>query len=67
VPVFDWRPAAVKKAVTGSGSADKRLVAWMVSRLLNTGLSGPADMTDALAVAVCHLNQRKLRGMLQGP
>lgn len=63
IPVFDWRPTAVKKAVTGSGGADKEQVAWMVAKLLNTKLSGPADMTDALAVAVCHLNQRKLRGM----
>lgn len=66
VPVFDWRPTTVKKAVTGTGGADKEQVAWMVAHILNAKLSGPADMTDALAVAVCHVNQRRLQGRLAG-
>lgn len=48
-------PSEVKAAVTGSGRADKRQVAAMVTRLL--GLSAapkPADTADALALAICH-------------
>ena len=59
VPVFDWQPTEIKQAVTGTGKADKEQVAWMVAHMLNTQISGPADITDALAVAVCHLNRRR--------
>ena len=63
IPIFDWRPAEVKKSVTGTGSAGKEQVAYMVGRLLNARITGPADTTDALAVAICHLNQRRFRGI----
>ena len=49
-------PSEVKAAVTGDGRADKAQVAAMVCRLL--GLASPprpADATDALALAICHL------------
>lgn len=49
-------PSEVKAAVTGTGRANKAQVAEMVKRLL--GLESapkPADSTDALALAICHL------------
>lgn len=56
LPVAMHTPSEVKAAVTGSGSADKAQVASMVSRLLRLDtLPRPADATDALALAICHL------------
>jgi len=56
LPVALHTPSEVKAAVTGEGRAGKEQVAFMVRRLLNSpGLVGPADATDALALAICQL------------
>jgi crossover junction endodeoxyribonuclease RuvC len=55
LPCFDYTPQAVKKAVCGSGSADKGQVQRMVASLL--GLPeppAPDHAADAFAVAICH-------------
>ena len=55
VPCFDYTPQAVKKAVCGSGTADKGQVQRMVATLL--GLPeppAPDHAADAFAVAICH-------------
>lgn len=55
-PVALHTPSEVKAAVTGSGRADKAQVAAMVTRVLRLAQAPrPADATDALALAVCHL------------
>jgi len=57
VPVFEYSPATVKKAVTGNGRAEKGQVQAMVSRLVPGKLAvGRADVADALATALCHLS-----------
>ncbi len=49
-------PSEVKAAVTGSGRADKAQVGAMVMRLLKLGEAPrPADASDALALAICHV------------
>jgi len=51
----EYTPLQVKKAVTGNGKASKDSVAFMVKRIL--GIKGeikPLDITDAMAVAICH-------------
>lgn len=49
-------PSEVKAAVTGSGTADKDQVASMVTRLLGLAQRPtPADVTDALALGICHI------------
>ena len=56
VPVFEYAPRDIKKAVTGRGGAAKEQVAFMVQRIL--GLDAPVkpdDASDALAAAVCHI------------
>jgi len=59
--VSAYAPSLVKKSLVGTGRADKEQVAFMVGRLLNSRLDGLGlDATDALAVAICHLNQRRL-------
>jgi crossover junction endodeoxyribonuclease RuvC len=66
IPVTDYSPAMVKKAVTGRGNASKEAVARMVSALL-PGLVPGADLDkrldhfDALAVALCHVHRHRLQ------
>jgi crossover junction endodeoxyribonuclease RuvC len=52
--VAEYAPTTIKKAVVGSGSADKTQIAFMVRRLLPTAGDVTADAADALGVALCH-------------
>lgn len=55
IPVFEYSPKSVKKAVTGNGNASKESVASMLPHILNTTIDNDQlDATDGLAVAVCH-------------
>lgn len=54
VVVAEYAPTTIKKAVVGSGSADKTQIAFMVRRLLPTAGEVSADAADALGVALCH-------------
>ena len=54
VPMSFHTPSEVKAAVTGSGRADKKQVAAMVARIVAEPVPGPADATDAIALAICH-------------
>jgi crossover junction endodeoxyribonuclease RuvC len=57
VPVYEYAPAEIKRAVVGYGRAEKQQVQQMVKVLL--GLPAPPsphDVADALAVAICHLH-----------
>ena len=63
--VRGYNPSAVKKSLVGTGRADKHQVAYMVAQVLGVKArqeceKWPADVTDALAMAVCHLNSRRL-------
>ena len=56
LPVALHTPSEVKAAVTGSGRADKAQVAAMVTRVLRLAEAPrPADASDALALAICHV------------
>ncbi len=60
VELFTYAPRTVKKAVTGVGSAGKGQVRAMLERLLHVHLEGhSADVSDALAVALCHAHSRE--------
>ncbi len=54
LPVAEYAPATIKKALVGNGQADKTQVAFMVRRLLPTAGDVSADAADALAIALCH-------------
>ena len=58
--VFEYSPATVKKALVGVGRASKEQVRAMVQALIKAPIPGGLDASDALAVAVCHLNSRSL-------
>jgi len=65
LPVFRYAPALVKQNVTNSGNSSKEQVQQMVR--IQLGLEQPpkpTDASDALAVAICHLQQRKLGNLL---
>jgi crossover junction endodeoxyribonuclease RuvC len=56
LPVALHTPSEVKAAVTGSGRADKAQVTAMVTKVLRLAATPrPADVADALALAICHL------------
>ncbi len=55
LPVGDYNPMQVKKAVSGFGWADKTQVGKMVMTLLNLKEPLPVDASDAAAVAIGHL------------
>ena len=55
IPMFEYTPLQVKKAVTGYGRASKNQVMEMVKRLLAMDqVPKPDDVADALAIAICH-------------
>jgi len=56
VPVFEYSPLEVKKAVVGYGRAEKRQVQVMVKAILRLDALPPADAADALAAAICQAN-----------
>ena len=67
VSLFEYTPLQVKQAVAGYGKADKRQVQKMVQLLLRLK-SPPAvdDEADAMAVAICHLQNRRYREAVRG-
>lgn len=58
LPVYEYTPREIKKAVVGRGNATKEQVNYMVRSLLELE-SFPEflDVSDALAVAICHVNR----------
>ncbi|MEM7225040.1 MAG: crossover junction endodeoxyribonuclease RuvC [Pseudomonadota bacterium] len=54
LPVAEYLPMIVKKAVVGTGHGAKEQVQAMVARLLPGSEIASADAADALAVAICH-------------
>lgn len=64
VPIYEYSPRLVKKAVTGSGAAEKEQVRHMVRLLLGLrDASLPLDASDALAVAICHAHSIPIHGI----
>ena len=60
VPVHEYAPMKIKRAITGNGAASKEQVAGMLQRMLKfdkEALSKFMDATDALGAAYCHYMQ----------
>jgi len=64
VEVFEYAPREIKQAVVGTGSASKEQVQHMVVSLLALPGAPAADAADALAAALCHGHQRRIRHQL---
>lgn len=56
IPVFEYEPNVIKKALTGAGHADKAAVDKMVKILLPAAHPKTADEADAIAIALAHIN-----------
>jgi crossover junction endodeoxyribonuclease RuvC len=56
--VAEYAARLIKKALVGTGAADKDQVAFMVQRILPAAGKPTADAADALAVAITHANAR---------
>ena len=61
IEVAEYQAMEVKRAVVGTGHADKVQVTDMVRRLLPGAVIRRADAADALAVAICHAHHRGSR------
>jgi len=65
LPIYYYSPAKIKKQITSYGQSDKQQVQEMVRVQLGLSeLPQPSDAADALAVAMCHIQQRRLRHWL---
>ncbi|MDD4527776.1 MAG: crossover junction endodeoxyribonuclease RuvC [Candidatus Margulisbacteria bacterium] len=62
--IYEYTPNEVKIAVTGYGKADKQQIQQMVKNLLHlTEIPKPDDTADALAIAICHNNSYRIKGL----
>ena len=62
IPLFEYEPNKIKKALTGVGRADKNQVETMVKILLPGCQPKNNDSSDALAIAITHCNLRNSYG-----
>jgi len=66
IPVAEYTPLQIKQALTGYGRADKKQMQTMVQSILKLKtVPKPDDAADALAVAICHQQSRKLERMMK--
>ena len=62
VNISSYTPLQVKQALTGYGRAEKKQIQLMVKQILKLKeIPKPDDTADAIAIALCHLNSRKMR------
>jgi len=65
LPVYYYSPAQVKQQVTSYGRGDKQQIQEMVKIQLGLSqLPQPSDAADALAVAICHIQQSRFNRWL---
>ena len=64
ISVYEYTPNLIKKSVVGTGHAQKKQVAMMVSTLLPEAGAVTNDAADSLAVAICHAHLRRNRKII---
>jgi crossover junction endodeoxyribonuclease RuvC len=64
VEVHEYTAVEIKSAVVGFGHATKQQVQVMVAALLRVAGRVPADASDALAAAICHLQRRSFQSRI---
>ena len=66
VKIFEYTPLQIKQALTGYGRAEKQQVQSMVKNILGLKeIPKPDDTADAIAIALCHFNSRKMNFIQQ--
>jgi len=66
IPITEYTPLEIKQSVVGYGGADKNQVQQMVRALLGMqDIPRPDDAADALAVAICHIHNARMRAVYE--
>jgi len=66
VSIFEYTPLQVKQAITGYGRAEKKQIQLIVKNILKLKtIPKPDDTADAIAIAICHINSRKINNLLK--
>ena len=60
VPVYEYEPRRMKKAICGNGLAEKEQIQRMVKTLLGLSELPQNDAADALGLAICHVHSNSL-------
>ena len=60
LPVYEYEPRRMKKAICGNGLAEKEQIQRMVKTLLNLPELPQNDAADALGLAICHVHSNSL-------
>lgn len=64
VRICGYTPLQLKQSLTGYGRAEKKQIQEMVKNILRLPcIPKPDDAADAIAIAICHLNSRKLNNL----
>lgn len=58
LPVAEYAPNSIKKAVIGVGHGEKQQIHMMVKVLMPRASFDTSDAADALAIAICHAHNR---------
>jgi len=65
IPVYTYAPTKVKQLITGYGVSGKEQVQQMVKIQLELPeVPRSSDAADALAIAICHLRERHVAGLI---
>ena len=58
IPAYAYTPTVAKRAATGSGSAEKDRIAFLLAAEFGIAVENiPLDSTDAIALAMCHIQR----------
>lgn len=60
IPMFEYEPNKIKKAISAAGHADKDAIAKMVKMFLPAANPKSADEADAIAIALAHSNMSRI-------
>ena len=63
VPVYEFEPRRMKKAICGNGLAEKEQIQRMVKTLLSLAELPQNDAADALGLAICHAHSHSVLSM----
>lgn len=64
VRISSYTPLQVKQALTGYGRAEKKQIQEMTKSILKLKcIPKPDDTADAIAIAICHINSRKINSL----
>ncbi|MEQ9617675.1 MAG: crossover junction endodeoxyribonuclease RuvC [Deltaproteobacteria bacterium] len=64
ISIYEYSPTKVKLALTGRGRANKTEVQKMISRILGVSEFEAEDASDAVAIALCHINLSRIEKKL---